>query len=139
MRRAAVVGIGAAASAFGVAVWAAKLALAAPGLPIAQPVVSTDAYTRSADTVRYRQTLSALLLRHGVTGQALTDVLSASKEAISPKRLRPGLVLSFRHRWDSDVPDRIDSRLDQGRFLHLTRDDAGIWTTEIETIPWNVE
>ena len=139
MRRAVIVGTGAAASALGVAIWAAQLAVAAPGLPIAQPVRSTDAYTYEADTVRYGETLSRLLVRHGVTGDALNGVLGASADVISPKHLRPGLIFAFRHRWDGSVPDRIDTRLDLGRFLHLSRSDAGAWTTEVEVIPWNVE
>ncbi|HEY2825817.1 MAG TPA: peptidoglycan DD-metalloendopeptidase family protein [Gemmatimonadales bacterium] len=133
-----VVALGAGASALAVAVWAARFALAATRLPVAQPVVSTAAYVRSADTVRRGQTLSQILARSGVTGDALTGILAVTADAITPKLMRPGLIFSYRHRWDSDIPDRIDARLDRNRFLHIGR-EGNVWTSSVAMIPWNVE
>ena len=76
-------------------------------LPVAQPiVVVADRSTEVLDTLRRGETLSELLARQGVVD---LDIASLDLTALDPRRLRAGLVFSFRRPAAESLPDWISA------------------------------
>jgi murein DD-endopeptidase MepM/ murein hydrolase activator NlpD len=57
---------------------------------------------------------------------------------LNPRRFRPGQSFAFRYVIGDSMPDRITTRLDANRVIHLSRDTRG-WTSEIEKVLWTPE
>jgi murein DD-endopeptidase MepM/ murein hydrolase activator NlpD len=107
---------------------APKLATVAPVLA---PIV-----TESVDTLHRGETVSALFARHGVDGINLSTL--SHKVSFDPRRLRAGLVFSFRHAAPDSAPDAISVRTSPEQRLMFTRAASG-WVAEAETIEWRPE
>jgi murein DD-endopeptidase MepM/ murein hydrolase activator NlpD len=104
-------------------------------LVVARPAVA-PAGIETVDTLRRGETISELFARHGVTDLDLSafdpDV------AMDPRRLRPGLVFSFRHMQPDTVPSRISVRTGPERRVVFQHADRG-WAAVMEPIAWRTE
>jgi len=103
----------------------------ADAAPEAPPV---ERWREVADTLRRGETLSALFRRQGVRG--LEPGLL--RRELDPRRLRPGLVFSFRREAEDSAPTHIVVRTDAETRLRFVR-DGGEWSTERDTIVWTPE
>jgi murein DD-endopeptidase MepM/ murein hydrolase activator NlpD len=120
---------------------AAALGVRWPGrsseLPVAQPIeVMADLSTEVLDTLRRGETLSELLARQGVLDLDFSRLDPAV--AFDPRRLRSGLVFSFRRPTADSLPTRITVRASPEQRLIFQR-AADRWDTEIESIHWRTE
>ena len=84
------------------------------------------------DTLKWGETLAALLARHRLQGGELVGALRASP--MDARRIRAGMVVSLRGQPDS-VPVEITLHASPERIFHLRRGPEG-WTGEEELIPW---
>jgi murein DD-endopeptidase MepM/ murein hydrolase activator NlpD len=103
---------------------------------VAPPLRVTRAYVDAADTLARRETLSILLARRGIVGRDRTAFLAAAT-ALPARRLRPGLVLSFRRLVTDSVPTAVAVLLSPEWRVRLERGAEG-WTETVDTIPWQV-
>ena len=87
-----------------------------------------------SDTLRRGETLSELFSRQRVTGIDLASIA----DVLDARRLRPGLVFSFRRLEHDSVPDEIAVRATPDTRLFFRRAATG-WTTEREAIAWTPE
>ena len=107
----------------------------APKLAAVAPVLAPTV-TESVDTLHRGETVSALFARHGVDGIDLSTL--SRKVSFDPRRLRAGLVFSFRHAAPDSAPDAISVRTSPEQRLMFTRAANG-WDAEAETIEWRPE
>jgi murein DD-endopeptidase MepM/ murein hydrolase activator NlpD len=131
-----------------VAVFAAAAAFATTGrwpwrrlpAPAAPPVVARPAAIEPAsetfDTLRRGETISELFARHGVVDLDLSGLDPAL--ALDPRRLRSGLVFSFRHSDPDSIPSLISVRTGPAQRVMFRRVSDG-WNTEVEPIEWKAE
>jgi hypothetical protein len=108
---------------------------AAPKLAMVAPVLAPAA-TESLDTLHQGETVSALFARHGVDGIDLPTL--SRKLAFDPRRLRAGLVFSFRHAAPDSEPETITVRTSPEQRLLFTRAASG-WDAQAEAIQWRPE
>jgi murein DD-endopeptidase MepM/ murein hydrolase activator NlpD len=102
-------------------------------LPIAPPIVVVgDKSTTVLDTLRRGETLSELLARQGVLDLDITRVDLA---ALDPRRLRAGLVFSFRRPAAESLPDRISVRSSPEQRVVFRRATEG-WESGVDSIQW---
>ncbi|HEY7615152.1 MAG TPA: M23 family metallopeptidase [Gemmatimonadales bacterium] len=102
-------------------------------LPVAQPiVVAPDPSTTVLDTLRRGETLSELLARQGVLD---LDIYSLDIAALDPRRLRAGLVFSFRRPAAESLPDRISVRASPEQRVVFRRATQG-WESAVDSIQW---
>ena len=105
-------------------------------LPVAEPIVVVGDYsTEVLDTLRRGETLSELLARQGVLDLDLTRLDLA---ALDPRRLRAGLVFSFRRPAAESLPDRISVRATPEQRVVFRRAVAG-WESAVDSIQWRAE
>ena len=105
-------------------------------LPVARPiVVMGDLSTEVLDTLRRGETLSELLARQGVLDLDLAR-LDAAK--LDPRRLRAGLVFSFRRPAADSLPDRISVRATPEQRVVFRRAAQG-WESAVDSIHWRAE
>jgi murein DD-endopeptidase MepM/ murein hydrolase activator NlpD len=107
----------------------------APKLATVAPMLAPTV-TESVDTLQRGETVSALFARHGVDGIDLATL--SRKVSFDPRRLRAGLVFSFRHAAPDSAPDAITVRTSPEQRLMFTRAADG-WDAEAETIEWRPE
>jgi murein DD-endopeptidase MepM/ murein hydrolase activator NlpD len=106
-------------------------------LPVAEPIeVMADLSTEVLDTLRRGETLSELLARQGILDLDLSRLDPAV--AFDPRRLRSGLVFSFRRPAADSLPTRITVRASPEQRVIFQR-AADRWDTEIESIHWRTE
>lgn len=92
-----------------------------------------ETFTETMDTLQRGETLSDLFARHNVAGidfHRLDPALS-----LNPRRLRPGLVFSFRRNAGDSVPSRVVVRTTPEQrvtFQRISQD----WNAEAEPIRW---
>jgi murein DD-endopeptidase MepM/ murein hydrolase activator NlpD len=111
----------------------ARTALAAP----APAVLSfAPAIIEVLDTLRRGETVGALFQRHGVADLDLARFDPA--HTLDPRRLRAGIVFSFRRTQPDSMPTSVRIRTTPERLVTFTRAAAG-WTAGAETIPWRAE
>jgi murein DD-endopeptidase MepM/ murein hydrolase activator NlpD len=108
---------------------------AAPKLATVAPLLA-PATTESVDTLHQGETVSALFARHGVDGIDLPTL--SRKLAFDPRRLRAGLVFSFRHAAPDSEPEAITVRTSPEQRLLFTRAASG-WDAQAEAIEWRPE
>lgn len=108
---------------------------AAPKLATVAPVLAPAA-TESVDTLHQGETVSALFARHGVDGIDLSTL--GRKLSFDPRRLRAGLVFSFRHAAPDSEPEAITVRTSPEQRLLFTRAASG-WDAQAEAIEWRPE
>ena len=100
------------------------VALAPAEAPAATP-------TEIVDTLRRGETLSELFARQGVAGVDLASLGGT----LDPRRLRAGLVFSFRRAAEDSAPDHITVRTSPEQRVKFRRIATG-WSTEAEPIAW---
>jgi murein DD-endopeptidase MepM/ murein hydrolase activator NlpD len=106
-------------------------------LPVAEPIqVMADLSTEVLDTLRRGETLSELLARQGILDLDLSRL--DPTVSFDPRRLRSGLVFSFRRPAADSLPTRITVRATPEQRLIFQR-AADRWDTEIESIHWRTE
>jgi murein DD-endopeptidase MepM/ murein hydrolase activator NlpD len=105
-------------------------------LPVAKPIVVVgDLSTEVLDTLRRGETLSELLSRQGVLDLDLTRL---DITTLDPRRLRAGLVFSFRRPAADSLPDRISVRATPEQRVVFRRAAAG-WESAVDSIQWRAE
>ena len=107
----------------------------APVLAAVAPALAVAA-AENLDTLHRGETVSALFARHGVEGIDLPTL--SRKLALDPRRLRAGLVFTFRHAAADSTPDAITVRTSPEQRVLFTR-VADEWKAEAETIEWRPE
>jgi murein DD-endopeptidase MepM/ murein hydrolase activator NlpD len=88
------------------------------------------------DTLRHGETISHLFARHGVMDLDLSGLDPAL--ALDPRRLRSGLVFSFRQSDPDSVPTHIAVRSGPAQRVIFRRVANG-WDTMVEPIAWKSE
>jgi murein DD-endopeptidase MepM/ murein hydrolase activator NlpD len=127
------------ALAAGMLGWAAHTAWPSHELPVALPIVITNAYDEWADTLGRREMLSDVLARAGIVGREYSRFMKAT-HTLNPRRMQPGLVFELRRVKGAPVANRLSVRLDPERHLVMNRSDAdSSWIETVESIPWNTE
>jgi murein DD-endopeptidase MepM/ murein hydrolase activator NlpD len=107
--------------------------------PAAAPAARTaerPAATETLDTLRRGETISHLLARHGVQDLELSG-LDPGLE-LDPRRLRSGLVVSFRQQPPETLPTHVAIRTSPAQRVVFQRDTTG-WRTVVEPIAWRAE
>ncbi len=107
--------------------------------PVAPPVVARPIVapaTETLDTLRRGETLSHLFARHGVGDLDLSH--ADPNLALDPRRLRSGLVFSFRQDRSDSLPSQISVRTGPERRVTFHRAPEG-WSTAVEPIAWRAE
>jgi murein DD-endopeptidase MepM/ murein hydrolase activator NlpD len=107
--------------------------------PVTRPAVAPAALDLSAetvDTLHRGETISDVFARHGVVDLDLSRLDRTL--ALDPRRLRPGLVLSFRQGPADSFPNRITVRSAPEQRVSFQR-VADHWDTAVEPIQWRPE
>lgn len=119
-----------------VLVWVTK-ASSSPPLPVAAPIVVTEAYRTSTERLARDETLSQLFARHGIFATELIDVLKAAgQDGLDPRRVRAGTEFSFRVPLSADHPDQVRTRYGNSGYLVLSRSADGRWVSTLDPIEW---
>ena len=106
-------------------------------LQVAEPIrVVADMSTEVLDTLRRGETVSELLARQGVLDLDLGRLTPGV--ALDPRRLRSGLVFSFRRPTADSLPDRITVRATPDQRVVFLRASDG-WNTTVDSIHWRGE
>ncbi len=107
------------------------------GLPVAEPIqVVGDMSTEVLDTLRSGETVSELLARQGILDLDLGRLNPGV--ALDPRRLRSGLVFSFRRPTSDSLPNRITVRATPDQRVVFMRASDG-WNTTVDSIHWRSE
>ncbi len=123
-------------SAAAVALVGVRRPWSAAELPVAEPIVVVgDRSTEVLDTLRRGETLSELLARQGVLD---LDMSRLDVALLDPRRLRAGLVFSFRRPAEDSLPDRISVRASPEQRVVFRRAAQG-WESVIDSIRWRSE
>ncbi len=104
--------------------------LPAPARPAALPV------TESVDTLRRGETISELFGRHGI--QDLNVSALGPAVSLDPRRLRSGLVFSFRRSASDSAPTHVAVRTSPEQRV-IFRRVGGSWNGAVEPIQWKTE
>jgi murein DD-endopeptidase MepM/ murein hydrolase activator NlpD len=106
-------------------------------VPVTEPVVPRPIlYSETLDTLRRGETISELLARQGVSD---LDVNTLRSEAsLDPRRLRSGLVFSFRKTDSDSAPTRISVRTSPEQRISFRR-VSDRWDAVVEEIAWRPE
>jgi murein DD-endopeptidase MepM/ murein hydrolase activator NlpD len=102
----------------------------------AHVVPAAPTFIETLDTLRRGQTLSDLFARHKVDGidfRRLDPALS-----LEPRRLRPGLIFSFRHSAGDSLPSHVVVRTSPAQRVTFSRLDAG-WDAQAQPIHWQAQ
>ena len=123
-------------SAAAVALVGVRLPRSTAELPVAQPIVVVGDYSTTVlDTLRRGETLSELLARQGVLD---LDISRLDRASLDPRRLRAGLVFSFRRPAAESLPDRISVRSSLQHRVVFRRAAEG-WESAVDSILWRAE
>lgn len=105
-------------------------------LQVAPPIVVSSAFSETSDTLRSGETLGALFLRQGLVS---LDIGRLAREVgLDPRRLRAGMVFSFRRPVGESEPTRVVVRTGAEERLRMERTESD-WALEKESIRWEVE
>ena len=108
-----------------------------PSNPVAAPVVVRPTlYSETLDTLRRGETISELFARQGVSDLDLTAL--RSQASLDPRRLRSGLVFSFRKTDRDSAPTRISVRTSPEQRISFRR-VSDRWDAVVEPIAWQPE
>src|SRR5438270_5586736 len=120
-------------------VWAAHEAWPSREIPVALPIVVTNAYDEWADTLSRGEMLSDVLARGGISGREYVAFMKAT-HALNPRRMQPGLIFQLRRLKGAPVINRFGVRLAPETNLVMSRlgSDSG-WAETVEEIPWTAE
>lgn len=102
----------------------------------AKPVTVAELFNETVDTLRRGETLSDLFVRQGFKGFTLSQ--SATAGIFEPRRLRPGLIFTFRRKPQDSIPSKVVVRIgpEQRVSLHLLNDG---WWPQSEPVFWRAE
>jgi murein DD-endopeptidase MepM/ murein hydrolase activator NlpD len=103
---------------------------------VAAPPAVAPAAIEVLDTLRRGETVSHLFARHGVVDLDLAGLDPALP--LDPRRLRSGLVFSFRATAPDTVPTRISVRTNPEQRIVFHRSIDG-WSAVVEPIAWTAE
>lgn len=87
-----------------------------------------------ADTLRKGETLSGLLARTRLDGEAARALLAELSQVTDPRSIRPGLVVQYRMALRDGRVRGMSTRLDADRSLAFHRRGAG-WAAEVKEVP----
>ena len=105
-----------------------------PALPDpGTPVPPAEIFTETVDTLEPGETLSDLFTRHNVGGIDFHRLDPAL--ALNPRRLRPGLVFSFRQNVGDSAPSYIVVRTTPDKRVTFRRVSES-WNAEAQPIRW---
>ncbi len=122
-----------AAAFFGVSgTWPWHRLRSAPIEPVTAPP-PTDVFTETIDTLQSGETLSDLFARHNVAGIDFHRLDPAL--ALNPRRLRPGLVFTFRQSMGDSAPTHIAVRTTPEQRVTFRR-VSNDWNAEAHPIRW---
>jgi murein DD-endopeptidase MepM/ murein hydrolase activator NlpD len=105
-----------------------------PGVAV-RPMVTVPVH-ETLDTLERGETLSDLLTRNGVSGLDFSHLDPSA--SLDPRRVRPGLVFSFRRPDTATGPNEISVRTSPERRLVFQR-SGDQWNTVVEPIAWKAE
>jgi murein DD-endopeptidase MepM/ murein hydrolase activator NlpD len=104
-----------------------------PSPTVASRPVVTAQMKETADTLDRGETLSDLFARNGITNLDLSHLDSSI--ALDPRRVRAGMVFSFRRPDTAAAPTEVSVRTTPERLVRFRR--AGEqWSAEVEPITW---
>ncbi len=92
-----------------------------------------EIFTETVDTLEQGETLSDLFARHNVGGIDFHRLDPAL--ALNPRRLRPGLIFSFRQTLGDSAPSHIVVRTTPDKRVTFRRISDG-WNADAEPIRW---
>lgn len=104
--------------------------------PVVERPVVIESVTETLDTLRRGETISQLFARHSVLDLDLSGLDPAL--ALHPRRLRSGLVFSFRRSGADTLPTHISVRTGPERRVVFRR-VADRWDAVVEPIAWKAE
>ncbi len=107
--------------------------LPSPATEPAPAVAPAEVFTETVDTLQSGETLSDLFARHHVDGIDFHRLDPAL--ALNPRRLRPGLVFSFRQTVGDSGPSHIVVRTTPEQRVTFRRISEG-WNARAEPIRW---
>lgn len=119
-----------------VVVWTTRDAWSSRRLPMAQPIIVTNAFSERYDTLHRNETLSHVMNRHNIAGSDLYRLLAAADD-LDPRRLPLDLVFRFRYPLGDSRANRVRIRLDD-RVVRLVR-EGDEWKNESYDVMWSVE
>jgi murein DD-endopeptidase MepM/ murein hydrolase activator NlpD len=131
-----VVVVGAAAAFAATGRWPWHGLPASDRLPVATRPVVTVPVKETLDTLDRGETVSDLLARNGVANLDLSRL--DSSVPFDPRRLRPGLVFSFRRPDTASAPTAISVRTSPERRVLFQR-TGDQWNTVAEPIAWKTQ
>ncbi|MGE0353217.1 MAG: peptidoglycan DD-metalloendopeptidase family protein [Gemmatimonadales bacterium] len=105
-----------------------------PRLREAPPILVTQAWAETADTLRRGETVSDLFARNNVSGLALEALTTA--RLLDPRRLRPGMIFSFRRALEDSTPSSVLFRAGPEARVEVVLDTARQWTAASLPITW---
>jgi murein DD-endopeptidase MepM/ murein hydrolase activator NlpD len=108
-----------------------RLVSAPPGPATASP--PAEIFTETVDTLKRGETLSDLFARHNVGGIDFHRLDPGL--ALNPRRLRPGLIFTFRQTVGDSAPSRIVVRTTPDKRVTFQRVSAS-WNADAEPIRW---
>ena len=91
-----------------------------------------------ADTLHSGETLSGLLARGGVSGEAVSRVLEAAK-GIDARRARSGMPVFVRTHGNDSTPSEVVFQLAIDHLIHVRRSGDTVWSGSEEILPWKVD
>jgi len=107
--------------------------------PVAEPAVARAEVAPAAievlDTLRRGETVSELFARHRVVD---LDLGGLDPAPLDPRRMRAGLVFSFRSTAPDTLPSRISVRTSPEQRIIFHRGPDG-WDAAVEPIAWTAE
>jgi murein DD-endopeptidase MepM/ murein hydrolase activator NlpD len=102
---------------------------------MATPTVA-EIVTETSDTLHRGETIGELFSRQGLSGFTLATL--SDPAVFDPRRLRAGLVFSFRRRLTDSIPSHISVRTSPEQRIILRRVADG-WSAAREPVPWRAE
>jgi murein DD-endopeptidase MepM/ murein hydrolase activator NlpD len=100
------------------------------------PAPLAEIFTETVDTLRRGETVSDVFSRQGVHWFTLAD--SADHALFNLRKLRAGLVFSFRRKLTDSVPSQVVVRTGREQKLNLQL-VGNAWTVTPEAVPWRSE
>lgn len=116
--------------------WPWRRLPAPPAVVAVRPAAIVDPASVTLDTLRRGETVSHLFARHGVLDLDLNRLDPAAP--LDPRRLRAGLVFSFRREHPDSLPSLISVRTAPEQRVVFRRAASG-WQTAAEAITWSSE
>lgn len=108
------------------------------GADSASAAAPRPAWHVRADTLHAGETLSGLLARSGIAGDAAVRVLGAASW-LDARRARAGMPVKVRTYGRDSVPSEVVFQLAIDRLIHVRRTGDSLWSGSEEILPWSVD